>query len=444
MKWLPFIFLIALFSCKPKTNVPPPGGPSTISPVHSVHHSIRQDSLLLAPPSLMNFDLQGFHEFPFSKAFDTSHFSFLKQELMGRRIVALGESSHGFGKLFGFKSDLVKYLHEYLDYDVILLESGMGDVNMIWHNRANLTPEQMRDSTVYPNFQCDEIMPLFNYLKENSDGEDPLIYGGYDSQPSSTYFRNMFLQTMRDYISPGMYDTLKTGLQAYDFMFSNADTAHFNQQRDLFRGAAFMGGILFEENRKSIKQKFNFSDFQLDVITRTLMDYNLTEDYAYQEVLTRGNALRDSFMFLNTKWLIDSFYADKKVMIWAHNAHIEKAGLIGDTLNWMGHKLKEYYGEEYFSIGMFCHKGKYLNVKKGKIFEFDIDKDEYLEFKMKNMSYKNKFINLHNYAVLHYLPWLTKPLYAFEPEDAEKVHFVPDERFDALFLLLDTGPPTFN
>jgi hypothetical protein len=49
-------------------------------------------------------------------------FSFLKEVLKSKRIVALGESSPGFGDLQLLKGKMVKYLHDELGYEVLLME----------------------------------------------------------------------------------------------------------------------------------------------------------------------------------------------------------------------------------------------------------------------------------------------------------------------------------
>ena len=56
---------------------------------------------------------------------DFSDIEFLAQELEGKRIVQLGESSHGTAEFSAVKVRVIKYLHEQLAYNVIAFESSI-------------------------------------------------------------------------------------------------------------------------------------------------------------------------------------------------------------------------------------------------------------------------------------------------------------------------------
>ena len=59
------------------------------------------------------------------------------------KIVLLGEFNHGSKEIFLTRNELVKELHRKLDFDVILFESGIGEVGAIGIERELLSKEQM-------------------------------------------------------------------------------------------------------------------------------------------------------------------------------------------------------------------------------------------------------------------------------------------------------------
>ncbi|MEM8528877.1 MAG: hypothetical protein AAGG68_29850, partial [Bacteroidota bacterium] len=59
-------------------------------------------------------------------------FSFLDEELSDKKIVALGESTHGVGEFYELKSKLIEYLYTKLDFNLIIFESGFADINLAW------------------------------------------------------------------------------------------------------------------------------------------------------------------------------------------------------------------------------------------------------------------------------------------------------------------------
>jgi erythromycin esterase len=53
----------------------------------------------------------------------------LRQMIGGRRIVMLGECSHGDGATFAAKVRLIKFLHQRMGFDVFAFESGLYDTH---------------------------------------------------------------------------------------------------------------------------------------------------------------------------------------------------------------------------------------------------------------------------------------------------------------------------
>ena len=100
------------------------------------------------------------------------------------RIIGLGEQTHGAGSVFTLKAQLIKYLHEYHDFDVFILESGMFDVNQIWQQaqQGKRIKDIAADNIFYMYAKSAEVTPLFDYINEQALSDDPLILVGFDSQ----------------------------------------------------------------------------------------------------------------------------------------------------------------------------------------------------------------------------------------------------------------------
>lgn len=81
---------------------------------------------------------------------DLAHFGELsewKNALSNVKIVALGENTHGLGDVFRIKSSLVKFLHEELDFDIILFESGFGDAALAWEHSDAISIDELTKRT---------------------------------------------------------------------------------------------------------------------------------------------------------------------------------------------------------------------------------------------------------------------------------------------------------
>ncbi|EMA6343025.1 erythromycin esterase family protein [Bacillus cytotoxicus] len=111
----------------------------------------------------------------------TENLSFLKQTLQDKRIVLLGESTHGSTKMNQSKVRIIKYLHEEMGYDVIAFESGFTEVNAVYQNIDDLTAEQAAmKKAINGVWHTEDLEELFQYIKEQKEKGPPLILTGFD------------------------------------------------------------------------------------------------------------------------------------------------------------------------------------------------------------------------------------------------------------------------
>lgn len=113
---------------------------------------------------------------------------------------------------------------------------------------------------------------------------------------------------------------------------------------------------LSKEEEKSIIRSINY-----------LIKY--TEYVSNTKGFKERNEFRDLKMFENVKWVVENETKNGKAFIWAHNEHINKREMYSDgsgIIN-LGRKLKEYYKEDYYSVGFDFGTGKikgYVSDKK--------------------------------------------------------------------------------
>ncbi|MEZ4986731.1 MAG: erythromycin esterase family protein [Saprospiraceae bacterium] len=117
------------------------------------------------------------------------HFDFglIGQWVKDKRIVALGESTHGIGEYYALKSAIVQYLHKELGFEILVFEGGFGDINLVWLHADELNHIAIRDKSLFSNFRCQEVVPLFEYIKSKHKGDNPLIFAGMDPQISGSF-----------------------------------------------------------------------------------------------------------------------------------------------------------------------------------------------------------------------------------------------------------------
>jgi len=370
-------------------------------------------------------------------------FAFLKEPLKDVRILALGESSHGFGSMHALKANLVKYLHEELDYDVLVMEAGYGDVGLAWYNKGRSTPKQLINTTVSGNLRSEQILPLFEYMHNNTDSLNLLEYAGMDPRISGHAFKFRLMHVIRRLEPKVIQDSIANGLMDYNKTFEVLENEdQWQAYMDSYKNALDFAQSILEESREDIKELEIVEEKEIDILERCLSILEDAVDYKFGEAYTRGLALRDSLMAETVYHLAEEEYPKSKILIWGHNGHIEKAPGEGDNIKWLGHYLKEKYKDKYYALGMYAKKGYIYQTSARKTSNFDIADPSFIEARIDKDYGKNVYLDLPKYDAEN-TSWLNKPIFGYELEAGGKVNFVPTKRFDGILLLGETEAPRY-
>jgi len=122
---------------------------------------------------------------------------------------------------------------------------------------------------------------------------------------------------------------------------------------------------------------------------------------------------------------------------------VQKRSPGGSTTKFMGQMIKEKYGDQYYSMGLFVTKGNTYQHWTGDTIAFDNSDHTFLESKMmSNQGYR--FLNLLDEETVDANNWLKKNLKALEIENGGEVNFIPVERFDGILNINESDVPTFD
>jgi len=337
---------------------------------------------------------------------DYSSYSALKDLLKDVEIVMLGEQSHGEGTTYETKIKLIKYLHEELDFDLLVFESGFYDIHKAWQKIEQ--GENVRDALGNSIFHIwsttKDFIPLADYLEKAKNSNKPLKLFGFDSQFSSKYSEKYFINDLTGYlkkVNPSILTTKKW--------------KHFSKSIHLITAVKFKK---FKRNKP--KQDLAFTLYLIDEISKIEPDaesefwiQTLKSTYAYLSDASQKTKSRDKQMADNLIW-IKSKYPDSKIICWGATSHFLYnstvvrmknpiiqllAGNSYKKYKMMGNYVKEYFGEKVFTIGFTAFQGSYGLDYTRKI---KPAKEGTLEFLLSQSEYDNflvplKKVNLNNY-----------------------------------------------
>lgn len=87
----------------------------------------------------------------------------------------------------------------------------------------------------------------------------------------------------------------------------------------------------------------------------------------HQKLLMLTNRVsRDESMARNVKWILDHAPKDTKIVLWAHNGHVQRGKMMGGMVRSMGDYLNEWYGDDQVIVGFTTQRGDYRAVARGK------------------------------------------------------------------------------
>lgn len=370
-------------------------------------------------------------------------FAFLKEPLKDVRILALGESSHGFGSMHSLKANLVEYLHKEMGYDVLVMEASYGDVGLAGYNIADSNPKQLINTTVADNLRSTQMLPLFDYIKQQNETERPLAYRGMDAKISGLAFRFRLMHVIRRLEPKIIQDSIENGLFNYNRSFNYLDDeVQWQHHMDKYKSTIDFAQSIIEESREDIQELEIVEAREVEILERYLSILEQAVDYKFGETYTRGLALRDSLMAENVIYFAEKEFPKAKIIIWGHNGHIEKSPGEGDNIKWLGHYLKERYGDKYYALGMYAKKGFIYQTAARKTSNFDINQPSFIEAKMQSDYGDNVYLDVPAYDAEN-TSWTNQLISGYELEAGGKVDFIPSKRFDGLLLLGQTVAPEY-
>lgn len=313
---------------------------------------------------------------------DFSDLEPLMDKIGTARVVQLGEPSHGAGSGFSAKARMVKFLHERMGFDVLVWESGLYDVG--------ITAEQ----GIFAIWaKAAQVQPLLEYVKSTRATLDPLDMAGFDVQFNSDISFNRFANDLHEFLRPlpntatraTALDHANTAIAAYSAIRrrihggAQPDPQAFRKDRDTLRESTDQLLAIMRDQRQQFLQVHSPLALEMvEHVTENMRTDGLNLYDAIGPDRPAGMAAftprlevenrRDARNAVNLLWLIQQVNAGKKVIVWAHNAHVMNAYYASDwhtaysdphedSMKPTGVFLREKLGDQVYTIVMTTYEG---------------------------------------------------------------------------------------
>ena len=365
---------------------------------------------------------------------DFSDLQFLKPLLAGRRVVQLGESSHGVAEFNWLKVRLVKFLHQEMGFDVVAFESSLVGCDVADAMIGKSPAIDVMRACIFSVWHSSETLGLFEYLESTRAAGRRISLAGFDIQDSSrtagrevtTRFLKQVARVdaeLADRIR-GYEERLRPKLEAEPAAEMRAAYAAALERlgRDhealaKLEGRALEVDLAIQQARSRIRY--------VDQLSGTRVD---------------ATAVRDEGMADNLDFLLQSMYPGRKVIVWAHNFHVAKESYSAGSPRVMGSWVAQRRGADVYTIGLYMGRGVGTLNNRSR-YEIVAPPPDTLEAILASAGWRASFVDLSDPA----MPadsWRRMPLRARDWGTTPST-LTPARTYDGLIYIDTATPPEY-
>ncbi len=350
---------------------------------------------------------------------------FLKPLLEGKRIVQLGESTHGVREFNLLKARIVRFLHQELGYDVLAFESALYQCYDADLAAGESSAGRTLTGCAFGVWHTKEVLPLFEYLRQTHDSERPLNLAGFDIQPigRNKEGRPQFLSDVvasinADYAAEVLaLDSTFLEVYARD---GSERRSYFMQETGQDMAEAYDRLAAFLADNASVIEAAAIAPDRILFARQTAASM---ANYVRQQsspTVREHFERRDQGMAENLMFLLDEAYPDHNVIVWGHNLHLrhDNLAILPDSTMYpdvavrtTGSWIYERYGDAVYTVGLYMYQGQAAN-NRGMVFEIEPALPGSLEELLHKVGTSALFVDLSQAPRQPMTTWMDQPITA--------------------------------
>ncbi|NJB38206.1 erythromycin esterase family protein [Croceivirga sp. JEA036] len=266
----------------------------------------------------------------------------LIEKIGDKKIVAIGESTHGTSEFYRLREIITKRLIKEKGFSLVVLENPYDDIEILNKDLDKMPLDSLMRKHLFSIYQTQEIKSFLQWYKDNKTQYNIKFKGCDDS-----YW--VFYELLKDNINPINDKILNKLLQELESNIAKSSTDNLKKEYKV--NNSIYNNILEIENYLESTKKLTKSIREILFNGKnTYINYvNIKNQKPFQ---SRDEIMADRISFLAKN-------SDNKIIVWAHNAHISNKIITDNEIGIMGRDLKNDFNKDYYTIGLTTLKGSY-------------------------------------------------------------------------------------
>lgn len=347
------------------------------------------------------------------------------ERMKDKRVIMLGEFSHGCQEIFQSRNDLIKVLHETLGIKVILFESGLGEVGTINLYKEEFSAAEMVRGLIGP-WRNSHLVDLMQFVKDQQ-----IAIGGYDIQRSGRQFVRLLNEVLAE-----------SGIRALHVENQYASIRSLLSNRNVEYDSVSTPTLQLITQYESIANKLASETKQDDRIYLTLQTIQNRVDYLRYMLQFAEDKnwrlrwkARDEGMANNLEFISKTFYPEETILVIGHNFHIARYNEHEEV---MGELLSFHDPKAIYTLGVFAGGGTYATNSGAETAMMPPDENT-LDIKevIKYLGGRVNFLPIGEFEKSPENAWLFQPLVINDSfiDLIGSNKLAPTKHFDGLLLL---------
>lgn len=285
-------------------------------------------------------------------------------QMSTKRIVALGEGTHGTAEFYKMRYWISRILVEEKGFNHLAFENDFSDGWYITKGlNENADLNGLMKKYMLSIWQNEETKEMLSWLRDyNSKHDRKVVIDGLDY-----VMLNRDVELLQELITKDVNADLSAAIQKLVEPAALQDSAWNGMNLKEFK-------FDWEKMQKGSRNAYLFADsIDKQLVKLDLSPSVKTNSHIALTNLMQGFApfyeqtaeiTRDSLMAVNTSLLLTA--PEDKMIIWAHNAHLAKTGIYNNEVGGTGGYILKKFPDNYFVLGTGTATGTFAATEEAR------------------------------------------------------------------------------